>query len=232
VADTDTPASPEAPPGLPVFGQRPAALADRRFRRFGIEVETDSDRFVEEFDAYFDADAGAILGMMNARTEVQQANATAVLLRTSLRDDDGVSADWRFPDGPVTDDDGEVVLFVEDSDGEPVEWMPSEDEEQGEVAPEPPEDAEPRYEWHDGTLLTATELRQAIGEFDVFDDGSSRRRFEFVMNSPRHRVQLAALTELSEWITGDAVKRPTRKPTSSRRGQSRTGRTSKGSSRR
>jgi hypothetical protein len=206
-----------------VFGQRSTPLAARRYRRFGLEVETDTDRFVEEFDAYFDPDAGAILGMMNARTEVQQANATAVLLRTSLRDDDGVPADWRFPDGPVVDDDGDEVLYVE-RDGEVVEWQPEGDEE-------PPEDAEPRYEWHDGDLVRAADLRILIREFDVFVDGSSRRRFEFVMNSPRHRVQLDALTALSEWITGDVAKRPTRKPTSSRRGQQRTGRTSGGRSR-
>jgi hypothetical protein len=231
VADTDTP-PPEVDPTLPVFGRRTTPLADRRYRRFGIEVETDSERFVEEFDAYFDPDAGAILGTMNARTDVQQANATAVLLRTSLRDDDGVPADWRFPSDPILDEEGEAVLFVDGPDGEPVEWMPSEDEEQGQAAPEPPEGAEPRYEWHDGSLLTAAELRDAIREFDVFDDGSSRRRFEFVMNSPRHRVQLEALTQLGEWITEKVAKRPTRKPTSSRRGQERTPRTSRASSRR
>lgn len=226
---TDDPQSPpiEGAPGVRVFGQRSTPLVDRRYRRFGLEVETDTDRFVEEFDAYFDPDAGAILGMMNARTEVQQANATAVLLRTSLRDDDGVPADWRFPDGPVRDDDGDEVLYDEDENGEPVEWQP----EDGDGDTEIPAGVEPRYEWHDGDLLTATELRAAIREFDVFDDGSSRRRFEFVMNSPRHRVQLDALTELSEWIIGDVAKRPTRRPTSSRRGQQRTDRTSGGRSR-
>jgi hypothetical protein len=222
VADTDSPPI-EDTPGAPVFGRRPDSLGARKFRRFGIEVETDTDRWVEEFDAYFDPDAGAILGVMNARTDVQQANATAVLLRTSLRDDDGVPADWRFPDGPLVDDDGEPELY--DTEGRL--WEPEEGDESGEV----PDGVEPRYEWHDGSLLTATELREAIREFDVFDDGSSRRRFEFVMNSPRHRVQLDALTELSEWITGDVARRPTRRPTSSRRGQGRTGATSKGSSR-
>jgi hypothetical protein len=228
VADTDTPPPTEgAPVGLPVFGQRSTPLAARQYRRFGLEVETDSDRWVEEFDAYFDPDAGAILGMMNARTEVQQANATAILLRTSLRDDDGVAADWRFPSDPVVDDDGDEVLYVE-RDGEVVEWQP----EPGDESDDVPDGVEVRYEWHDGDLLTVTELRDAIREFDVFADGSSRRRFEYVMNSPRHRVQLAALTELSEWISGSVAKRPTRRPSSSRRGQQQTGRTSRGSSRR
>jgi hypothetical protein len=208
-----------------VFGTRSAPIEARRYRRFGLEVETDSERWVEEFDAYFDPDAGAILGVMNARTEVQQANATALLLRTSLRDDDGVPADWRFPAEPVRDDDGDEVLYVEE-DGEVVEWQPEDGDESGEV----PDGVAVRYEWHDGDLLTAAELRDAIREFDVFADGSSRRRFEWVMNSPRHRVQLDALNALSEWITGEVAKRPTRKPTSSHRGQQRTGRTSRGSS--
>jgi len=214
---------PEETPSVRVFGKRTAPLTERRYRRFGLEVETDADRFVEEFDAYFDPDAGAILGMMNARTDVQQANATALLLRTSLRDDDGVPADWRFPTDPVLDDDGEPVLYALDPAGEPEEAQIADDEEV-------PEGVEPRYEWHDGELLTQAELRDAIREFDPLDEGSSRRRFEYVMNSPRHRVQLDALTELSEWITGDVAKRPTRKPSSSRRGQGQTGRTSRGSS--
>jgi hypothetical protein len=228
VTDAGTP-PPEVDPTLPVFGRRDRPLAERRYRRFGIEVETDADRWVEEFDAYFDPDAGAILGMMNARTEGQQANATAVLLRSSLRDDDGVPADWRPPTDPVLDDDGDEVLFVLDDAGEPVEWTDPDGPDGGNLIPE---GAEVRYEWHDGTLLTGAELRAAAADFDVFSEGSSRRRFEFVMNSPRHRVQLDALTALAEWITGDVAKRPTRRPTSSHRGQQRTGRTSRGSSRR
>ncbi len=221
----------EDPAAGPVFGRRSTTLDARKFRSFGIEVETDSDRWVEYFEAYLDPDAGAILGVMNARTEVQQANATAVLLRTSLRDDDGVPADWRFPAGPVEDEDGYPILYLpgETGDDEPVEVEVERDEDGDPI--DVPEGAEPRYEWHDGDLLTAAELREAIAEFDVFDDGSSRRRFEHVMNSPRHRVQLEALTDLSEWITGEAAKRPTRKPTSSRRGQGRTGRTQRGGSR-
>jgi hypothetical protein len=194
-----------APDGLPVFGKRSTPFDQRKFRSFGIEVETDSDRWVETFQAYFDPDAGAILGLMNARTEWQQANSTAVLLGTSLRDDDGVSDDWTFPTEPEFDDNGQYVRL----DGDP-----------------PDTDPPPRYEWHDGDLLTETELREAIDEFDPLTDGSSRRRFGFIMQSPRHRVQLAALNDLAEWVIGDAAKRPPRRPTSSARGQSRTSRTS------
>lgn len=221
--------------GVPVFGRREAPIDERKYRSFGLEVETDSNRWVEEFDAYLDPDAGAILGVMNASTEEQQAHATAILLRTSLRNDDGVPADWRFPIEPVLDEDGNPVLYQRPGEGallgrEELVELEVEYDEDGEAI-DAPEGAEARYEWFDGSLLTAQELRAAVAEFDVFDDGSSRRRFEFVMNSPRHRVQLQALTDLAEWVIGEAAKRPTRRPTSSRRGQGRTGRTSRGSSR-
>lgn len=191
----------------PVFGRRTTPFDERKYRRFGIEVETDSERFVEEFDAYIDPDAGAILQMMNARTEGQQANAAALLLGTSLRDDDGVSHDWTFPSEPEYDDEGDLLRLDDD-----------------------PADQDPpaRYEWHDGELLTEAELREAIREFDPLEVGSSRRRFYYITDSPRHRIQLGALTELAEWVIGDIARRPTRKPSSSGRGQQRTGRTSGG----
>ncbi len=208
--------------GVPVFGRRATPFDARKYRRFGLEVETDSQRFVEEFDAYIDPDAGAILQMMNARTEGQQANAAALLLGTSLRDDDGVSHDWTFPTEPEYDDDGEAILYLADDEtGEPVETEVAEGEE-------PSAGAEPRYEWHDGDLLTEVELRQAIREFDPLEVGSSRRRFYYITDSPRHRVQLGALTELAEWVIGDIARRPTRRPSSSGRGQQRTTRTSGG----
>jgi hypothetical protein len=194
-----------APDGLPVFGKRSTPFDQRKYRRFAIEVETDTERFEEVFEAYFDPDAGAILGLMNARTEWQQANATAVLLGTSLRDDDGVPDDWESPTEPEFDDDGELLRLDDDPDGT-----------------DPP----PRYEWHDGELLTEAELRQAIAEFDPLDVGSSRRRFGFIMQSPRHRVQLKALNDLADWVIGDAAKRPPQRPTSSARGRSQTSRTS------
>lgn len=224
MADTNSPPAIEAVPSVPVFGQRTTPIDERKYRRFGLEVETDSDRWTEYFEAYLDPDAGAMLQVMNAVTEMQQANATAVLLRTTLRDDDGVPSEWHIPDEVVLDDEGRPVLYVEDEDGEPVEVAVDYDDDDKPI--NPPEGAEPRYEWHDGALLTAAETREAIREFDPLTEGSSRRRFLYVMNSARHRVQLEALTDLAEWLTAEAAKRPTRRPSSSRRGQQQRGRTS------
>jgi hypothetical protein len=207
VADdqTLTPIDGGIEPGVPVFGRRTGSFDQRKFRRFALEIESDSERFNATFEAFVDADAGAIFGLMSARTQMQQAQATAVLLGTSLRDDDGVSDGWTFPEEPVYDDDGELLRFDEDPDDAP-----------------PP----PRYEWWDGTLLTEEELRSEIDAFDPLEVGSSRRRFGYVMQSPGHRVQLAALNELAQWLIGDAAKVPTQLPKSSRPGQSRTPRTS------
>jgi hypothetical protein len=213
VADTDTGDGVLRPiegTGVPVFGKRTTPFDQRKYRRFGIEVETDDERFEVEFEAYFDPDAGAILNLMNSRTEWQQANATAVLLGSSLRDDDGVPTEWPFPAEPTYDDDGELLRLDDD----------------------PPDEAPPaRYEWHDGELLTEEELRDAIDAFDPLVDGSSRRRFAYIADSPAHRIQLSALTDLADWIIGDAAKRPPRRPTSSGRGRSQTSRTSGGRAR-
>jgi hypothetical protein len=197
---------PEAPPAVPVFGRRAEPINDRKFRTFGIEVETDDDRFDVLMEAYLDPDAGAVYNLMGARTEVQQAQAAAVLLGSSTRDDDGAPLDWSPPVEPAYDDDGQIIRDEPDS-----------------ANPE----GEPLYEWWNGDLVTAAELRERRAEFDPIEHGSSRRRFQFIMDSPHHRVQLGALNEVAEFVVGDAAKRPTRRPTPSGRGPLPTARTSR-----
>lgn len=192
-------------PEAPTFGRRAVPFANRRYRTFGVEVETADERFDVQFEAYFDVDAGAALGIMNARTEMQQANAVAQLMHVSLRDDDGVPFAWIPPAEPE----------LADPDDPESDWERTE-------APEG-EEGEPLYMRWDGELVPSEEL-----EFDVLEDGSSRARFAFVMDSPDHRVQLGALNDIAEWIIGDAAKRPTRRPTPSGRGPQRTSRGSGG----
>jgi hypothetical protein len=193
--------TPLAPPETPTFGRRTTPLERRRFRPFAVEVETADDRFDVPFEAYFDVDAGAALGIMNARTEMQQANAVAQLMHVSLRNDDGVPFGWIPPATPE----------LSDPDDEESDWQRAE-------APEG-EEGEPLYMRWDGELVPSDGL-----DYDPLEDGSSRLRFAFVMDSPEHRVQLGALNEIAEWIIGDAAKRPTRRPTPSGRGQQRTSR--------
>lgn len=211
-----TDAAPTAlPTGPPVFGVNPETPEQRRRRSFGIEVETQVpatrgvpphvERQVHHFDAYFDLDAGALHGLMNARTEMQQANAVAVLLGTTLDDLDGVPVEWVPPAQPEYDDEGEVL--------------------RADPTPEHPE-GEPLYLRWDGELATSTELR-----VDPLADGSSRRRFQYLMDSPRHRVRVEALTEVSRWLTEQVSGHPTKRPSPSGHGPQPTGRGSRARSR-
>lgn len=201
-----------------MFGRRTEQTGNRKLRRFGLEVETIApakrgqpaveERWVEEFDALFELDGGAILTMLNAPDAMRQAQAVASLLATSLYDLDGVPVEWSTPDPEREDPDDEdsVVLRAD----------PAEGEEEGE---------ELFVRW-DGDLVTADEL-----EFDELEDGSSRRRFAYLMRSARYRIRVEALNEIAEWLTAEYAERPTKRPTSSRRGQGRTSRTSGGRSR-
>jgi hypothetical protein len=196
---------PTLTPGAPVFGRRETPLDERTYRRFGLEVETTGDRWDEFFEAYLDVDGGSVLTLMNSRTDMQQANATAMLLHTSLRDDDGVPSDWLPPVEP------ELV----DPDDPESDWLRTEPTD------EQPE-GEPLYRDWDGELRVKGELR----ELDDLAEGSSLRRFAFIMDSTHHRVKMEALNQIAEWIIGDLAKRPTQQPRPSGRGQSRTARTS------
>ena len=212
--------TPLAPPGTPTFGRRTTPLERRRFRPFAVEVETADERFDVQFEAYFDVDAGAALQLMNARTEMQQANAVAQLMHVSLRNDDGVPLGWLPPAEPELADPDDP-----DSDwlrAEPAQAEQGEGEEE-DAEQSAPEDGEPLYQRWDGELVPSSEL-----DYDPLEDGSSRMRFAYIMDSPEHRVQLAALNEIAEWIIGDAAKRPTRRPSPSATGPQRTSRGSGG----
>jgi hypothetical protein len=202
---------------VPVFGKRTEAIGNRKLRRFGLEIETIApakrgqpaveERFVEEFDALFELDGGAILTMLNAPDAMRQAQAVASLLATSLYDLDGVPVEWAQP-GPARED--------EDDDESPALRAPAADGE---------EEGEELFVRWDGELVEFDDL-----QFDELEEGSSRRRFAYLMRSARYRIRVEALNEIAEWLTAEYAERPTRRPTSSRRGQSRTGRTSGGRS--
>lgn len=203
---------------VPVFGKRTEQIGARKLRRFGLEIETVvpakrgqaavEERWVEEFDALFELDGGAILTMLNAPDAMRQAQAVASLLATSLYDLDGVPVEWTMPEPAREDedDDESAVLRTEPEDGD--------------------DEGEELYVRWDGELVPAGDL-----EFDELEDGSSRRRFAYLMRSARYRIRVEALNEIAEWLTAEYAERPTKRPTSSRRGQGRTARSSGGRSR-
>lgn len=200
---TDEPSPVPNLDGVPIFGVNPEPANTRRTREFGVEVETQVpatrghrphvERHIERFTAYFDLDGGAVLGLMNSRSEMEQANATAVLLGTSLDDLDGVPVEWRLPVEPEYDEAGNV-LRADATDEHP--------------------DGAPLYLSWDGELSTLDELRQ----LDDLVDGSSRRRFSVIMASPRHRVRIEALNEIGRWLIAEVAGRPTVRSTPSRHG--------------
>lgn len=206
---TDTPTTPTeaTAPGMPIFGRNPDPVDERKTREFGLEVEVQRpatrgvrphvERTVESFTTYVDLDAGALLGLMNARTDNEQANRVAVLLGTTLDDLDGVPVSWVAPIEPEYEDDGETILRAE----------PEAEGEQG----------APLYLFWDGSLVTADELR-----IDELTEGSSRRRFSVLMDDPQRRVRIEALNEIARWLTEDVAGRPTVRPTHSQRGPQRT----------
>lgn len=206
-------------PAVPVFGKRTEQIGSRKLRRFGLEVETIrparrgepavEERWVEEFDALFELDGGAILTMLNAPDAMRQAQAVASLLATSLYDLDGVPVEWATPDDPERED-------PDDEESPILRAEPAVEGEEGE---------ELFLRW-DGETVTADEL-----EFDELEDGSSRRRFAYLMRSARYRIRVEALNEIAEWLTAEYAERPTKRPTSSRRGQDRTARSRGGRSR-
>lgn len=191
-------------PNVPVFGRRSDTVEAPSTRVFALEVETvkPRERFDVQFTAYLDADAGALLAVMSqGDDEMRAAQAYAALLGGSLVDDDGVEFGW-YPT---------PVLLDSPAPGVPGQQKTT-------------EAGEPLWLWHDGTEVTAEEMT----DFDELRDGSSRRRFSYVMDSANHRVKSSALQEVSEYLISEGSGRPTKLPVPSRPGPSATGRGSGG----
>ncbi len=204
-----------ASPGVPVFGRRDDRAHPVATRRFGLEVEyRERGRVVRDdllLTAYTTLDAGGVLRLMQASTDLEQANATAFVLSTSLVDDDGVPVGWVRP---ALDDF--LLADEDDEDSEPLRGEPTEDDPTGPLL----------YERWDGEAVPYEELR-----FTEWTEGSSRRRFSYVMTSPEYRVELQALLDTSQWLIEQAAGRPTKRPASSGRGPQSTRRGSGGRSR-
>lgn len=191
----------------PIFGEVPDNAPPPPTRTFGLQVSYRArGQLVREsvmLTAYVNMDAGAMLRLMQAGDdELRLASATAFVLATALVDDDGVPADWTLPslDEPAPADE-------DDPDGEPARGEPTVEEPDGVLL----------YERWDGELVPYDDL-----EFDEWEDGSSRRRFSWIMASSRYRVELPALNGVARWLIEQGGGRPTKRPASSGRGPSST----------
>lgn len=184
--------------GVPVFGVESTVT----YQPVRFEVHPDGgEPYREEFQMHTEADAGAIMEVLAARDQLSQGLAIANLLRTLLRNDDGVPMEWFAPlleDGqyaPAMDDDGYVIK----------------DEEE-----------RPLYRDPAGDLVSDTSL--LVVEFEA---GSSRRRFVELMDDPTKRVPLTALVQIAKWVVTRASSRPTRRQQPSTTTRSRTPRGSR-----
>jgi hypothetical protein len=207
-----------APDAVPVFGRAADRKEPIKTGTFGLAVTyRKAGRKVEEevhFDCYLNLDAGAVLRLMQAGTDEQKvAQATAMVLASSLVDDDGVPVDWTYPaeDEYATEEDPDEL--DEDAELTPLRGEPTEDEPDGALL----------YERWDGELVPWDDLA-----FDELTDGSSRRRFAYVMASTRHRVDMDALAGVQQWLVKQATNRPTKRPAPSGRGPRSTRRGSAG----
>lgn len=191
-------------PLVPTFGKHAEPFEARTFRPFTIEVEDDTHRWTEPFEAFTDVDGGALVSLLNASGELAVAQAVVRFLGTNLRDDDGVSMDWSPPALP------------EEDPANPDEWLRAE-------APDG-EAGEPLYRWHNGALLTRAELADAWAGFDELTEGSSRRRFAVISDAMHIRYRIEALSEIAEWLAPELTARPTLLPGRSGPTRSPTGR--------
>lgn len=205
--DTDT--TPLPVPAVPTFGRHTDTLADRRYRRFNLEVEgkrtarSPEERWSEEFECFLDVDGGMWVAVGQARDDMARARAVVSFLGANLRDDDGASMDYFTPTTPER----------EDPDDEESEWI-YDDPRDGE------EEGQPLYLGWDGELYRRAELPK----LDELRDGSSRRRFAFISDSMRLRYKFEAIEEIAAWLTEGMTGRPTVRPKPSGHGPQRTSR--------
>jgi hypothetical protein len=215
--DTDTTAPPA--PGIPTFGKHDDDFANRRYRRFSLEVEGKrkprgrEERWTEEFDCFMDVDGGMWVALGQARTDMETARAVVSFLGANLRDDDGASMDYVFPATPE----------LEDPDDPDSDWLrtdPTEEEiaRAAEEGREP--EGEPLYLGWDYELYTRADLPKLV----ELEHGSSRRRFAYISDAMHIRYKYEALEEVSNWLTEGMTGRPTRRPVPSGHGPQRTSR--------
>lgn len=204
---TQSPTSAPLPPGtvladdgVPVFGAGEVI----HYEPIRVLVHPDGgDAYQEAFEIHTEADAGAIMDVLSAKDQLRQGIAIANLLRTLLRNDDGVPAEWSPALDPITG----RALPARDDEGQELHG-----------------DDGPLYRDWTGGLVSDPMLI-----IPGHEDGSSRRRFADLMDDPTKRVPLSSLTGIAQWVVTRAGATPTRRPqpsttTSQRRGAGSKGR--------
>lgn len=190
---------------------------------FGLEFYRGADPVVHEFKAYPAMDAGGLSYTLSATHKPERAIEGIVRsIRKMLADDDGTPADWRPSryEPPLADDedDASAAPSVEEFEG----FEPLNPEE-----PEPlrrftdaiaaveedadefdPEDADLLFLGPDNEPITGEKVTEALR----FENGSSRRRFAFLMDEDESlTLDIEQLQTVYKKLLAQVADRPTRR---------------------
>lgn len=224
---------------VPLFGARSAPLKHREFRLAVYATRRPNDPPTEEtFSTWEEPDTGSVMTMLGAETEGAQTAAVFRILMSTLRDDDGVSVEYRMPEEPMSVDEFDEWVGPDATEGTrytrlPVPDPTPEELEQAaaaEVRGEEDDESVPiAYAAGDGDERLAWWLGPEgpttnVDELDVpYEEGSSVRRFLLLTQDRARRVDWSALTELAEFMATGVADRPTKRPQPSRHGRRSTG---------
>lgn len=188
-----------------------------RVYKFGLEFYQGTTPEVHEFTAYPKLDAGSLNYILSSQRHPERALEGMVRsIRKMLADDDGTPVDYRpvIYQAPAPDDiaDDDSDPFADESGPEGVD---PEDVTPGLDDPddvEPADDFEPSeddlYVGVDGEPVDVATAQEAMR----FENGSSRRRFNFLMDEDeRLTLEADQLETIYKRLVGKGADRPTRR---------------------
>lgn len=173
---------------------------------FGLEFYKGTDPVVHEFKAYPAMDAGGLSYTLSATHKPERAIEGIVRsIRKMLADDDGTPADWRPRryEPPLADDEGDASAASSVEEFEGFEEPRQEDAEEFD-----PEDADLLFLGPGNEPITGEKVTEALR----FENGSSRRRFAFLMDEDESlTLDIEQLQTVYKKLLAQVADRPTRR---------------------
>lgn len=183
---------------------------------FGLEFYRGTEPVVHEFKAYPAMDAGGLSYTLSATHKPERAIEGIVRsIRKMLADDDGTPADYRprryEPPADDTEDDASASASVEEFEGFESSYQerhaaePTDDVEPDEFDPE---DTDLLFLGPDNEPITGEKVTEALR----FENGSSRRRFAFLMDEDESlTLDIEQLQTVYKKLLAQVADRPTRR---------------------
>lgn len=175
---------------------------------FGLEFYRGADPVVHEFKAYPAMDAGGLSYTLSATHKPERAIEGIVRsIRKMLADDDGTPADYRPSryEPPLADDEDADLDGDESSYQERHAAEPTDDVEPDEFDPE---DTDILFTGPDNEPITGEKVTEALR----FENGSSRRRFAFLMDEDESlTLDIEQLQTVYKKLLAQVADRPTRR---------------------